>query len=261
MNPSHLFPRGELPWPEGDNNTDTVFGDVHFNLTTLRHFNYTLYSNETVSNGTKCYLTFDPYIPAILHNNGSWVNATQCWYAVDNVGPRGYTGIGMAAAFTLALVLVLTVLTKHGRLYLPTEKRFYAIGRRWQWYWCSFVCACALVSLFLNIDVDRFRVQELPIIITSFFWFLMCMGSTAAVWEAVRHWGSWQERQFVDPNPFILPQDDRRAKIEFYLPLVFYLFTWLVRFPLPSVISKMYVKLTELVELLHGHSPRLELCL
>lgn len=227
MTSSLLFPRAELPWPEGANDTDTVFGNRHFNITLLEHWNYTLYSNETVSNGTKCYLTFGRWIPVTLHTNGSWVNATQCWYAVDDVGPRGYTGIGMAAAFGLALVLILTVLTKHGRLYLPTEKRFYAIGRRWQWYWSSFVCACALISLFLNIDVDRFRVQELPIIITSFFWFLMCMGSTASVWEAVRHWGSWQERQFVDPNPFILPQDDRRAKIEFYLPLIFYLFAWL----------------------------------
>lgn len=39
--------------------------------------------------------------------------------------------------------------------------------------------------------------------------------------------GSWQERQIVDREPFLLRQDDRRSKIEFYLPLVFYLFAWL----------------------------------
>ena len=39
--------------------------------------------------------------------------------------------------------------------------------------------------------------------------------------------GSWQERQIVDRDTYGLPQDDRRAKTEFYLPLVLYLFAWL----------------------------------
>ena len=40
--------------------------------------------------------------------------------------------------------------------------------------------------------------------------------------------GSWQERQLHDVDPFALRQDDRRSKVEFYLPLIFYLFAWLV---------------------------------
>jgi hypothetical protein len=40
--------------------------------------------------------------------------------------------------------------------------------------------------------------------------------------------GSWQERQIYDRDPFSLPQDDRRGKTEFWLPLIFYLFAWLV---------------------------------
>lgn len=39
--------------------------------------------------------------------------------------------------------------------------------------------------------------------------------------------GSWQERQICDVDPFLLPQDDKRAKTEFWLPLVFYLFAWM----------------------------------
>jgi hypothetical protein len=39
--------------------------------------------------------------------------------------------------------------------------------------------------------------------------------------------GSWLERQIVDRDPFVLRQDDRRSKVEFYLPLIFYLFGWL----------------------------------
>jgi hypothetical protein len=39
--------------------------------------------------------------------------------------------------------------------------------------------------------------------------------------------GSWQERQIVDREPFALRQDDKRSKVEFWLPLVFYLFAWM----------------------------------
>ncbi|KAM0140028.1 hypothetical protein ACHAO1_002567 [Botrytis cinerea] len=51
----------------------------------------------------------------------------------------------------------------------------------------------------------------------------------AAVWESVRHWGSWQERQMLDipENRRALREDDRRTKIELVIPLVFYFFFWL----------------------------------
>src|SRR5262249_55605046 len=159
------------------------------------------------------------YAPVELFENGTWVNASTCYTSTQPIGTRGFTGIGFATAFGVSLVLILTCLAKHGRHYLPHERRFYPIGRRWQWYWGCFVCACAIAGLFMNIDVDRFHVQGLPIIVTTFFFYLMCMGTTALVWEAVRHWGSWQERQYIDPNPFVYPDDDKRSKIEFYLPL------------------------------------------
>ncbi|PQE07855.1 hypothetical protein CJF32_00002980 [Rutstroemia sp. NJR-2017a WRK4] len=51
----------------------------------------------------------------------------------------------------------------------------------------------------------------------------------AVVWESVRHWGSWQERQMIDPNEnqFALREDDRRSKVELLIPVVFYLFSWM----------------------------------
>ena len=220
--------RDLLQFPDGDNSTDTVFGNVHFNLTTLEHYNYTYYSNGTLSNNSKCWLTFEPYQPAMLLNNGTFINATKCYVAIEGIGARGFVGIGFAVMYGIALVLTLTALTKHGAMYLPREKRFYPIGRRWQWYWALFVSVCALISLFVNVDVDRYYIQELPITVTVFFWFLMCQGTMALVWEAVRHWGSWQERQYIDPNPFELRQDDRRAMCEFWMPLWFYLWVWLV---------------------------------
>jgi hypothetical protein len=233
-----LIPRELRPFPPGANENETLFDGYEFNLTTLRHWNYTFYSNNTVSNGSRCYLTFLPYIePTVLYENGSWVNATKCWSAINPIGTRGNTGIGMAVAFGVGLVLTLTALAKHGRLHLPVDRRFYPIGRRWQWYWGSFVCAAALISLLVNVDVDRYYIQELPIIVTVFFWFLICNGTLALVWEAVRHWGSWQERQYVDPNPFVYQQDDRRSKVEFWLPLWFYFWNWMVREYHPLSIS------------------------
>lgn len=222
-------PRALLAFPEGDNSSDTVFSGVHFNLTTLEHWNYTYYDNFTLSNGSKCWLTFEPYQPALMFNNGTFVNATKCYSAINHIGVRGYTGIGFAVFFGLALVLTLTALAKHGPLHLPKERRFYPIGRRWQWYWGCFVSASALISLLTNVDVDRYYLQELPIIVTVFFWYLMCLGSIALVWEAVRHWGSWMERQYIDPNPFVYELDDKRAKVEFFLPLWCYFWMWMVR--------------------------------
>lgn len=215
-------------FPAGQDKNHTAFDGQQYNLTTIRHWNYTYYEgNHTVSNGSRCWLAYKPYLPAEILTNGSFVNATKCYSAVDPIDARGFIGIGLAVAYGLGLVFSLVALTKQGKRYLPVEKRFFPIGRRWQWYWALFICACALIALFLNVDVPRYHVQETPIIIFSFFWFLICLGTTALVWEAVRHWGSWLERQYIDPDPFVLREDDRRAKIEFWLPLWFYFWAWM----------------------------------
>lgn len=89
------------------------------------------------------------------------------------------------------------------------------------------MCATGFISLITNIDVDRYYLPEIPIVLTSFFWILMNICTMACVWEAVRHWGSWQERQYIDPDPFALAMDDKRAQFEFWVPLFFYLWWWL----------------------------------
>ncbi|KAL1837371.1 hypothetical protein VTJ49DRAFT_3953 [Mycothermus thermophilus] len=222
-----LNPREVLPFPAGNNATDTIISGHHLNLTALGEWNYTLYSNGTLSNDTRCLLTFEPWTPTYLFPNGTFLNATWCWSPVESIAVRGGVAIAFAVLFGLAIVLILVNLNKHGSLHLPVTKRFYPIGRRWQWYWGLWVCATAAVSLLTSIDVDRYYLPELPVILTSFFWYLMQWGAMAVVWEAVRHWGSWMERQFIDPDPFALRQDDRRARVELYLPLLFYLFLWL----------------------------------
>ncbi|TRX92569.1 hypothetical protein FHL15_006496 [Xylaria flabelliformis] len=194
-----ILPRDPPSWPLGDNATDTVIGGVHFNVTTLNHWNYTLYEgNWTLSNWTDCYLADQPYTPPLLLTNGTFVNSTWCYLATEPPGARAHIGIGVGVAFGLCLIPVLLNLTRHGKLYLPAEKRFYAIGRRWQWYWAIIICITALIGLFTGIDVDRYRVVELPLVLNVFFWFLMNMGSLALVWEAKqdffvvipRNWGA-----------------------------------------------------------------------
>ncbi|KAL1890722.1 hypothetical protein Sste5346_008046 [Sporothrix stenoceras] len=216
-----------LSFPGGANSSDTLVAGVHFNLTALEHWNYTLFSNGTLSNGSRCLLTFAPYTPTLLYPNGTFINSTSCYSPVNPIGARAKIGIAFAVMYAVALFFVLINLRKHGRLFLPSEKRFRPIGRRWQWYWGILLCVAAFISLFMNIDVDRYYLPELPIVLTSFFWYLMQMCAMALVWEAVRHWGSWMERQYIDPNPFVLGEDDRRYKFELLIPLVFYLFLWL----------------------------------
>ncbi|KAK1635856.1 hypothetical protein BDP81DRAFT_395397 [Colletotrichum phormii] len=222
-----LHSRALLAYPQGANDSDTLLGGVHFNLTVLRFWNYTLYTNGTVSNGSNCYVTEQPYTPVYLLPNGTFQNSTWCYDPINPIGKRAGVGVGFGIVYAFALMFVLANLNRHGRHYLPTTKRFYPIGRRWQWYYAILVCVAAFISLFTNIDVDRFYVIGLPIIINSFFWYLMQMFTIALVWEAVRHWGSWSERQAIDPDPFSLREGDRRSKLEFWMPLWFYLWLWL----------------------------------
>ncbi|KAE8448717.1 hypothetical protein EG329_008932 [Mollisiaceae sp. DMI_Dod_QoI] len=140
---------------------------------------------------------------------------------------RAKVGLFFACFFLLTIMFTSINLRKHGKLFLPTEKRFHAIGRRWQWYWMFVVAAFAVISSITDVDVDRYYLPELPIVLSNFFWFLMLPTTMCVVWESVRHWGSWQERQMIDPNPFSLGQDDRRAKVEFYIPLLFYFLVWM----------------------------------
>ncbi len=184
-----LFNIRELvAFPVGANSTDTIINNIHFNSTALQLYNYTWYSsNRTLSNGSNCWLAFDAYKPTMLVN-GTFINGTSCYEPYYGVSHRGGIGILFGCLFGTSIIFTLINLRKHGRLFLPNEKRFRAIGRRWQWYWMLFVAACGLISGFTGIDVDRDYVLSLPIVLQSFFNYLMIPGILAVVWEAVRHW-------------------------------------------------------------------------
>ncbi|MCJ1387973.1 hypothetical protein MMC18_000816 [Xylographa bjoerkii] len=209
---------------------DTASSIIHgnyYNLTTLNYYNYTYYeSNSTISNASACYLALPEFHPVVLPN-GTWINGTSCYTPYYGIRQRGSLGIVFACLFAASITLSLANLGKHGRLFLQQEKRFRAIGRRWQWYWMCFVAACGIIGGASAVDVDRDYLQDLAIILQSFFFYLMIPGLLGVVWEGVRHWGSWQERQVYDQDPFSLPQNDKRSRKEFFMPLTFYLFAWL----------------------------------
>jgi hypothetical protein len=246
--------RDLLAFPaNGDNATDTIINGVHFNTTALQHWNYTLYSNHTLSNASYCFLVFADYQP-VLFANGTFANGTSCDDPILPMKTRGRLGVTLGALFGISIMFTLMNLAKHGAKFISESKRFRLIGRRWPWYWLSVVAACGMISGISAVDVDRDYLQDLAIILESLFFFCMGQASMAAIWEAVRHWGSWLERQIADRDPYALPTGGRRSKMEFYMPLVFYLFTFMVGFPLsPSMFilttaELLPVRPTELVQ-------------
>jgi hypothetical protein len=245
--------RDLLEFPtDPDNSNYTEIGGVYFNLTTLKSWNYTYYSNGTLSNGSWCILSFDPYTPQTLLANGTFLNGTSCYVPVYPIGIRGGIGVAFAVYFAISIMFTFINLRKHGRLFLPATKRFRPVGRRWQWYWMLAGAGCAMVSGIGSVDVDRYYLPEFPIVLTNLGYFLLLPCVLGAVWESVRHWGSWQERQIIDPNPFSLPQDDSRGRTEFYMPLVFYMFNFLVG-PYPPYHRAILM----VTVLLHDNSKRL----
>ncbi|KAF3927247.1 hypothetical protein ABW20_dc0108000 [Dactylellina cionopaga] len=201
-------------------------GRQRFNATTLREFGYIIYPNNTISNYSNCVLAFGAYLPTVI-NNGSWYNSSGCDTPVRQIRTRGVLGIVTAVLFGVLLVLSLVCLSKHGKSFLPAEKRFRLVGRRWPWYWCIITSTVGLISGFTSVDVDRVWVLGTAAIFHFIFYIVSLPTCLAAIWEMTRNWASFEERKGVDEDFFRYRQDDLRSKIEFYEPLVFYLFNFL----------------------------------
>ncbi|KAF8459473.1 hypothetical protein BGX38DRAFT_1083968 [Terfezia claveryi] len=212
------------------NSTHVSFdGITTFNESLLNEFNYTIYSNGTLSNSSKCVLAFDIYKPVMLYN-GTILNGTKCDSPVDPIETRGVLGIVSAVLFAVLIMWGLVNLKKHGQSHLPVEKEFRLVSRRWPWYWAIFTASVGCVSGFMAIDADRDYLPGTAIILQCVFYYVSLPTVLAAAWEMTRHWGSFEERKILDEDPYALKQDDRRSKIEFYIPLVFYLFGFLTFF-------------------------------
>lgn len=77
-----------------------------------------------------------------------------------------------------------------------------------------FVSACGLIGTISSVDVDRDYLQDIAIVLQSFFFYLMYPGTMAAVWEAVRHWYDYSEslNGYENANTFCLGDRGRNAK-------------------------------------------------
>ncbi|KAG2024920.1 hypothetical protein GB937_003621 [Aspergillus fischeri] len=214
-----LHIRAATPYEPGANAADVIVNEVHFNRTTLDLYKYTLYSNGTLSNGTDCYLAFQEFQPR-MDENGTFVNGISCYAPIHGIGQHASIGMAFTAFFAVSMFLTMFNLRKHGRKYLPGR----TMGRRLKWLWLLFVAACGLVSCIMTVDVDRSHIQGTSLILQSVFYTLMTPGLMAAVWEAVRHWASWQERQILDRDPYAFTKRSSRRRQESLLPILFYAF-------------------------------------
>ena len=182
-----LMSREILAFPDNENSTGTLFGGVHWNLTTLRYWSYSYFSNGTISNGSRCFLVFEPYTPVGFLPNGSFINGSSCYSPIKPLADRSIVGLVFGVLFATSIMVTFVNLRKHGRQLLPSQKRFRAVGRRWQWYWMLAAGAFGLISSIVDIDVDRYYLPGLPLALAGFFWYLMLSSIMAAVWESVRH--------------------------------------------------------------------------
>ncbi|PLB53080.1 hypothetical protein P170DRAFT_454258 [Aspergillus steynii IBT 23096] len=222
----NLFARALAPFQTGANHSDILINSEHFDREALARYNYTLYTNGTLSNGTECYLAFDRFQPHLFAENGTVVNGTSCYAPINHIGEHASIGLAFAFLFALAIFFTLVNVRKHGRRYLPEDRRWRVIGRCLKWYWVLVVAVCGTISCFMSVDVDRNYLQSAPLVMQSVFYTLLMPALMAAVWEAVRHWGSWQERQICDRDPyaFAFAKSSSRKRQEFFLPILFYAF-------------------------------------
>jgi hypothetical protein len=169
-----LFNVRELvQFPQGENSTDVLINNVHFNRTALNFS--TLYDNGTLSNGSSCYLTFDAYQPSMLWN-GTFINGTSCYDPYYGISKRGGPGCCVCVPLRCKHNVYVDQLTETWTVVLAQRERFRAVGRRWQWYWLTFVATCGIISGVTSVDVDRDYLQNLAIVLNTFFYYLMMPG-------------------------------------------------------------------------------------
>ena len=197
-------------------------------LTSTSSHHTAIYGNGTLSNSSShCYLIFGIY-DVDFFPNGTAQNGTKCDTPIRHISMRSGLGLGFGCIFAVLIVLGITCLNKHGSSFLPLEKHFRLVSRRWPWYWYLVAATCGCISGFVSFDIDRVILQGTSLILQNVFYYCTLPAILGAIWEMTRHWGSWCERQLVDEDPWRFVHSDFRSKIEFYLPLVFYLFGFMV---------------------------------
>ncbi|KAK9368770.1 hypothetical protein V1509DRAFT_60498 [Lipomyces kononenkoae] len=205
-----------------------VIINSNYNDTVLQDYGYELYGNGTLSNGTDCYLSFGQFLPFIAEN-GTVFNGTVCDYPYYGIKARGAVGLVFATLAILLLPASMYNLRRHGARHVQYEhKRFRLIGRRWQWYWLFLVHVLSAVAGFLSIDIDRDYIQGTSLTAYGAIYSTILPVCLASVWEMTRHWGSFEERRRFEADPFRYRHNDVRSKVHLFMPLIFYLFGFLL---------------------------------
>lgn len=97
--------------PDASETSTTTINGVQFSISALNAHHYALYTNNTISNGSECYLAFDAFKPSML-DNGTWLHATSCYIPYYDLSARGITSIVFGALFGLGVLAALMNLKK-----------------------------------------------------------------------------------------------------------------------------------------------------
>lgn len=163
--------------------------DHTYNLTTLSRppFRLTHYpSNRTLSNDSECYLLYPPYLP-ILFPNGTLTSTTSCFSPVNGIEIHGILGLAFGLAFVGILFFSVLGLNRLSSNQQMTTWHGDRLSSRAVHYWQILTSLVALLSAFISIDVDRYPVLGLPMILQSAFFTCIPAALLPTVFEAVKH--------------------------------------------------------------------------
>ncbi|SZE99628.1 unnamed protein product [Blumeria hordei] len=204
-----------------ENFSDDLIRETHWNLSMLNQMNYTLYSNHTLSNESRCILIFETKIPELLPN-GTFINGISCYSPFRPIRARAKIGLVFACFFAFSIIYTIVNLRKLAKRSSPSHQKSDVLGARFQWYWALIATSCALTSSIADVDVDRYYLPELPLVLSSIFWHLTVLASICIIWESIRHWGSVLKKRTEDANYSSFDTSPRKYHIEVLFPVLFY---------------------------------------
>lgn len=204
-----------------ENFSDDLVRETHWNLSMLNQMNYTLYSNHTLSNESRCFLIFESKIPELLPN-GTFIDGISCYSPLRPIRARAKIGLIFACFFAFSIIYTIVNLRKLAKRSPSSHQKSDVHGARFQWYWALIAASCAVTSSIADIDVDRYYLPELPLILSSIFWHLTVLASICIIWETIRHWGSVLKKRTEDANYSSFGTCPRQYHTEVLLPVLFY---------------------------------------
>lgn len=182
-------------------------------------YNYSVYSNGTISNFTNCYLINDEHTP-IIESDGMIYNGQSCDSPVKSLASHGAVGIVTACFCFFLIPLLLVNIAKYWKGKPPLLKR------RMEFIWITLLILALAVGGFAYIDVDRNLVQGAAMKIFSFTFQTALPISIAILWHVISTYGFglYRQRIVVGKHAAHFSLDHWIFVVEYYAPIVFYVF-------------------------------------